>query len=231
MQVDLGESVKLISVVLKPCHDDFNSIGAGFGFPVRFKVEVSDDPTFKTGVVIADRDREGLRRTRVWRPYTAKANGKARRYVRVTATKLAPRQNDFMLALAELEAFDADGKNLAPGKPVTALDSIEAPAALAEDEPHRRVVPARPEARRGRTRSAATEARRAARGARSVRRRSADLATLRNEVTATDAELAKLAGSRRTAYIGTVHTGGGAFAGTGAAGGKPRPFTSSRAAT
>ena len=36
-----------------------------------------------------------------------------RRYVRVTATKLAPRQNDYILALAELEAFDADGNNRA----------------------------------------------------------------------------------------------------------------------
>ena len=59
--------------------------------------------------------------------YTAKADGEAGRYVRVTATKLAPRQNDYIFALAELEAFDASGKNLAAGKPVTALDSIEAP--------------------------------------------------------------------------------------------------------
>ena len=43
VQVDLGRSVALGSVVLHPCKDDFNGIGEGFGFPVRFKVEVSDD--------------------------------------------------------------------------------------------------------------------------------------------------------------------------------------------
>ena len=50
------------------------------------------------------------------------------RFVRVTATILAERKNDYMFALAELEALNADGKNLAQGAKVTALDSIQAPA-------------------------------------------------------------------------------------------------------
>jgi hypothetical protein len=50
VQVDLGRHRTVTKVVLKPCYDDFGKIGAGFGFPVRFKVEVSDDPEFKTGV-------------------------------------------------------------------------------------------------------------------------------------------------------------------------------------
>ncbi len=54
VQVDLGESVSLDRVVLRACHDDFNNIGAGFGFPVRFKVEVSDDVTFARAAVVAD---------------------------------------------------------------------------------------------------------------------------------------------------------------------------------
>ena len=37
VQVDLGASAKLDRVVLRPCHDEFNNIGAGFGFPMRFK--------------------------------------------------------------------------------------------------------------------------------------------------------------------------------------------------
>src|SRR4029450_4928235 len=50
------------------------------------------------------------------------------RYVRVTAAHLAPRlQSDFIFALGELSVFSADGRNLAAGAPVTALDSIEAP--------------------------------------------------------------------------------------------------------
>ena len=60
-------------------------------------------------------------------PHPFPVQGRSGRYVRVTATKLAPRQNDFILALAELEAFDASGKNLSAGASVSSLDSIEAP--------------------------------------------------------------------------------------------------------
>lgn len=43
VQADLGRSVEIARVVLHPCRDAFNNIGDGFGFPPRFKVEVSDD--------------------------------------------------------------------------------------------------------------------------------------------------------------------------------------------
>jgi mono/diheme cytochrome c family protein len=126
VQVDLGKSVALESVVLTGCHDDFNNIRAGFGFPVRFKVEVADDPEFKKDVRLitdhtaADYANPGTS------PQTFAAKDVSARYVRVTATKLAPRQNDYIFALAELEAMSG-GKNLARQAAVTALDSIEAP--------------------------------------------------------------------------------------------------------
>src|SRR5258708_6141450 len=44
----------------------------------------------------------------------------------MTATRLWERTNDFIFALAELEAY-AGGKNVALGAPVTSLDHIEAP--------------------------------------------------------------------------------------------------------
>jgi hypothetical protein len=53
----------------------------------------------------------------------------AARYVRVTATKLAPRlPTDFIFALGELSVFTAEGTNVAASAAVTSLDSIEAPA-------------------------------------------------------------------------------------------------------
>ena len=54
------------------------------------------------------------------------SNTKAR-FIRVEATKLAPRNNDYILALAEVQVLDRDGKNIAKGKKVTSLDSIQAP--------------------------------------------------------------------------------------------------------
>jgi len=130
VQIDLGESLPLSELVLRPCHDTFNSIGAGFGFPRRYRVEVSNDEAFVDGVVLvasceeADVENPGVSAVR--HPVDATA-----RYVRVTATRLATRANDFIFALAELEAQsrpepDHAPSNLAAGATVTSLDSIEA---------------------------------------------------------------------------------------------------------
>jgi mono/diheme cytochrome c family protein len=220
VQVDLGESVKLDRVVIRPCHDDFNNIGAGFGFPVRFKVELSDDPTFKTSNMLADETTKDFANPGM-APYSAKAQSKAGRYIRVTATKLSPRQNDYMLALAELEAFDADGKNLARGKPATALDGIEAPVRWRKSNLTDGLYPPGPKLTATEL-AKLTERRdsllKSALGEKGV----TELAALRAEVVATGAELAKLTGSRRVAYVGAVHTGSGTFVGTGANSGNPR---------
>jgi hypothetical protein len=126
VQVDLGGSAAIERIVLAGCDDDFNNIGAGFGFPVRYRVEVSDDPQFKAKVtVVADRTSDVANPGT--QPQVIEAGGKVGRYVRVTATKLAPRKDDFIFALAELEVVTPDGVDVARGKNVTSLDSIEAP--------------------------------------------------------------------------------------------------------
>src|SRR5439155_8094689 len=61
------------------------------------------------------------------KPQSVAVGGRRARYVRVTATKLAPRANDYIFALAELMVLTPKGKNAAAGAAVTALDSIEAP--------------------------------------------------------------------------------------------------------
>ncbi len=223
VQVDLGESVKLDKIVLRPCHDEFNDIGAGFGFPVRFKVEVSNDPAFKTGVkLIADHGGKDFANPKLT-PVTVAAEGKAARYVRLTATKLAPRQNDFILALAELEALDEVGKNVAAGKTVTAFDSIEAPVRWRKSNLTDGLYP--PGGKLGAAELAKlTERHDTLRKNALGEKGAAELATAEAEARSIEGELGKLAGQRRTAYIGAVHTGGGTFVGTGASGGKPRPI-------
>jgi hypothetical protein len=127
VQVDLGQTMAIERIVLVGAHDDYNNIGAGFGFPLRYKVEISGDATFKAGgVTIVDRTSADVKNPGV-APQVIAAGGKRGRYVRVTATKLAPRQNDYIFALGELSVMSADGKNVALGKTVAALDSIEAP--------------------------------------------------------------------------------------------------------
>ena len=127
MQVDLGKAVAFERIVLAPCYDDFNGIGAGFGFPVRYRIEASDDPEFKGApLVIAANDLVDQANPGT-KLQSFGSGERTARYVRVTATKLAPRKNDFIFSLAELQVFDAGGKNLAEKAAVTALDSIEAP--------------------------------------------------------------------------------------------------------
>ncbi len=135
VQVDLGEPRAIERIASAACDDDFNNIGAGFGFPVRYKIEVSDDAQFRRGVtMIEDRSRENVpnpgvqpQSIAVCRCLTDDGSLVKARYLRFTATRLAPRQNDYIFALAELMVFDAGGKNRASGATVTAPDSIEAP--------------------------------------------------------------------------------------------------------
>src|SRR5262249_55543280 len=126
VQLDLGGETAIESLVYVGCHDNFNNIGAGFGFPVRYRVELSDEPEFKKPVVVVDHTQADVSNPGVT-PQRAAVGGKKARYVRVTATKLALRQNDYIFALAELMVLTPDGKNAAAGATVTALDSIEAP--------------------------------------------------------------------------------------------------------
>ncbi len=128
VQVDLGRSQKIEHVIIVGCNDDFNSIGEGFGFPVRFRIDASDDKAFNTGVTtIVDHTSANYKNPGVV-PQSFPADGTTARYIRVTATKLVNRlPTDYIFALAELTALAPDKQNLASGKKVTSLDSIQAP--------------------------------------------------------------------------------------------------------
>jgi hypothetical protein len=125
VQIDVGREVDVQRVVLRPCHDDYANIGSGFGFPARFKVEASVSADFTKPIVLADETSADVPNPAL-APYTIAKTTNAR-YVRVTATELAERSNDFMFALAEVEVFDGSGKNVATKATVTSLDSIEGP--------------------------------------------------------------------------------------------------------
>ncbi len=127
VQVDLGHDVSIARIGLAAPNDDFAGIGPGFGFPVRFRIEGSKDAEFSTGVVsMFDSGETDFANPGV-APRWFEATGDSIRYVRITATQLAPRSNDYIFALSELMVFDESGKNIALGGKVSALDSIEAP--------------------------------------------------------------------------------------------------------
>ncbi len=218
VQVDLGRSVVIDRVVLRPCYDDFNTIGAGFGFPVRFKVEAGDDAQLKSGVMsIADKTAADVTNPGT-APQTFKSTGATARFLRITATKLAPRQNDFIFALAELQVFDTTGSNVALKAAVTAPDSIEAAPRWRKTNLTDDIAP-------GADNSGELVELRAKRDALLAKatddKTRAELAALAKDLEQVAAEL-KTFPKPDVVYAGTVHYGTGAFAGTGPAGGKPR---------
>jgi len=125
VQVDLGKREKITSITMHACYDDFAGIGAGFGFPKRFKIIASNKEDFSKNQILVDWSKKDFANPYL-EPVSFKVNSHAR-YLRLEANKLAERKNDYMLALAELRVLDANLKNLARGKEVAAMDSIEAP--------------------------------------------------------------------------------------------------------
>jgi hypothetical protein len=123
VQIDLGDSIRLDELRLVPARPTDFRDAPGFGFPVRFRIAVSDDPTFTKAEVVADQTAEDHPNPET-RTYRLRLDGKKARYVRVTAERLWKRSNDYCFALAEVQAV-ADGKNAALGTVVTSLDSIE----------------------------------------------------------------------------------------------------------
>jgi hypothetical protein len=220
VQIALPEETELSRVVLVGCHDTYNNIGAGFGFPVRFRVEAANDPEFREGVtLLADQTAEDFANPGVT-PVTFAVQDVKAKYVRVTATKLAPRQNDYIFALAELMAFDKHGKNVARGATVASLDSIEAPVRWRRSNLTDGITYQTWNADDV-AKLAALQAERTKLWKTAISPELANkLCDAEQQLAALQAALASLPAQQKL-YCGTIHTGSGAFRGTGPSG-KPR---------
>ncbi|MBI4325730.1 MAG: family 78 glycoside hydrolase catalytic domain, partial [Chloroflexi bacterium] len=124
VQVDLGAPRPITRVTLYPAAPPGFSHVQGFGFPVRFRIEVSDDPDFKTARALADFSRADYpnpgNESRAF-----PAQDATRRFVRVTVTKLWNRGTGtapLCFALSELEVFSGE-ENVALHAQVTAKDN------------------------------------------------------------------------------------------------------------
>ncbi len=218
VQIDLGKQIPVSRIVLRPCKDDFNDIGAGFGFPVRFKIQLSNDADFASAdaaITIADETERDFTNPKLG-PVAYTVNGESARYLRITATNLAPRKNDFIFALAEVEICDNEAVNRALEAKVTSLDSIESGLRW-----RRRNLtdgeylsdPERLDAFRKKRQQLIADAMTDGERVRSEQARA--------RVLADEKKLASLP-PLSTIYSGTVLSGTGKFIGTGANDGKPR---------
>ena len=126
VQVDLGAERIIDEVRLfPPTPPGFEHV-KGFGFPIRFRIDASDDQDFHEFQVIADLTHEDFPNLSD-EPRTFAAKGVRGRYVRVTATKLWNREYGpapFCFAVGELEVFSG-GNNVALRAPVRAQDRVE----------------------------------------------------------------------------------------------------------
>jgi len=229
VQIDFGRSVDIDKIVLLPAYDDFGGIGAGFGFPIRFKVEVSDDPDFRQEASLVWKRHDATFMHDFANPgVTPFTTGGAKgdfhaRYVRVTATKLAPRKNDFIFALAEIQVLDEAGQNLALAAQVTSQDSIETAPRWGKANLVDGHAPVQPDPGTGDI--AGLRAQRAKLLEDSLpepKRKQRAEATAQLKRVAV--ELGKFP-KPQMVYAGTVHYGSGNFVGTGPNGGKPRTIS------
>ena len=127
VQVELPTSAAIEAVTLVPARPTDFADTPGFGFPVRFKVQIADDAAFASPTTVADHTTADFANPGN-SPFTVSLDGKRGRFVRVTATRLWERHrggNDFVFALSELHVY-AGGRNVALGAVVTSADSIEA---------------------------------------------------------------------------------------------------------
>jgi signal transduction histidine kinase len=123
VQLDFGTAVPVDEIRLYPARPNDFPPRSGFGFPLRFRVEVCDQAEFVAPDILfssSERDFSNPGENALIIP----AFGLNVRYVRVTATRLWRRNNDYVFALAEMEVVSG-GRNIAPEGKVGTLDHVE----------------------------------------------------------------------------------------------------------
>src|SRR5262249_4041676 len=86
VQVDLGDSVVIDEIRILPARPTDFRDAPGFGFPVRFRVEASDEPKFDKPTVLHDRTKQAVPNPGD-SPYCIPVKGVKGRYVRVTGVE------------------------------------------------------------------------------------------------------------------------------------------------
>lgn len=123
--VDLGRSWPLDLVRFVPCYRPGFQSQNQYGYPSRYFVEVSENSDFSQSRRIGDF-------TDAPRPIPGQnltefpAGGTAARYLRMTATHLRSRNEDFAFAMAEVQAYSG-GENRALDAKVIAAESLDEP--------------------------------------------------------------------------------------------------------
>jgi signal transduction histidine kinase len=126
VQVDLRSTQVIDWIALVPAQLDWQSFDrTAYGFPKRFRVDISDDREFITFTTVADFTESDFPDPGV-APVAVKLSGQNARYVRVTVTKFALENGQYFFALAELMVLSGN-RNIAINRPVSVSGRYELP--------------------------------------------------------------------------------------------------------
>lgn len=120
IQVDLGATKKIDAVRLYALR---YTVPERLGFPLRFKIELSDDPSLAKPTLLADQTLADVTQKNA-NLIDLPGRRLSGRYLRLTATKLRAESGVACLAFSQIEVLSG-GKNIAVGAKVTASDSWE----------------------------------------------------------------------------------------------------------
>ena len=123
VQIDLGQKEAFDLVALIAARGDAGMTGGmGYGFPLRFQIDVSDSPGFRERTLIVPPTLTPFPNPGA-SPVLIPVKGVAARFLRITVLDPWPRQDDAIVALGEVMILK--GKlNLASGKPVRASSNL-----------------------------------------------------------------------------------------------------------
>jgi signal transduction histidine kinase len=124
VMVDLGEVVTIDEVRLFPAHPPAFAHSQGYGFPVRYHLELRLDQT-ELPEYLAPPQAGSYTAPPGDNVVTLVADGRRARFVRLNVDEPHVSNGSAVFALAELQVWSG-GQNVALGRPVTASDSTEA---------------------------------------------------------------------------------------------------------
>ncbi len=122
IQIDLGKSQNISTVKLFPAIGESWGLLWRIGFPIRFKIEASNNAAFSTSTIISDYSLTDFKTTipRKIESFSPEKTVNAR-YVRLTANKLALNEKDYILSFYKIEIL-SNGQNVALNRPLTDSD-------------------------------------------------------------------------------------------------------------
>ena len=120
VQVDLGREYSIQEIRAIPASPVTFTNRPGFGFPVRFRLELSAREDFASAETVVDATQADFPNPGNNLVAWAIPNRRGR-YLRFTATQLWNRWSDYVFALSELEVY-AEGRNVARGAAVSCPD-------------------------------------------------------------------------------------------------------------